>query len=950
MWCAALLLPCLVSPQPGPSQPGFSQPDFSQPDFSQPGASQPGIEDSTERELVRATQHAIARVSVHFENAAGEGVNIRRPGSGFFVSEDLLVTCAHLVAEVPDGPPKEGAEFWLQVYPASAFAVDAEVVARDERRDLALLRILGERRLTKSLPVVDPASLPTGSRVLAASRGGSLTLDLFAGSLAKATGPVTLREGTLDASEWILSDARFHVSLDGAPLLDAQGRVIGIHNSAHISPRPPGFDLEEGEEPDPRDSTDYSMIVSGKAILDAFADHLPEAAPTPLKKAVPSVAVGPVAAIEASVVSVIAGEEAPPETSAIGDPQSLRVEETHGSGVIVDASGLVLTSSSFFKGEEKDARVRLADGTVLEAEMLQRRRGAALLRLNVPEGVTLQAADVSRADEPIQGEWIFVAGRPAGEHVTVSVGVLSSNERDGRVQVASWVHPGHFGGAVVDREGRLLGLATDIPASATGVSHDSYLGFAIPLSRLRGEFDDWTPAPAEQNAPDAGMVAEVVTKTHGGLVNVLVSRALPQEDTGFNPFAEETETFVLLGQGSGVVIDPSGLILSNWHVVDAALGEDGGQSDEFLVEVTTQDDRKLVAKVLSTSRDDDLALLSVEVPADQGLHVIELGHSDTMELGDTVIAIGNPHGLANSVSTGIVSALNQRVMIQGRLRHYDGMLQTDAAINPGNSGGALLDTSGRLIGINSAGRTGAGLAIPIDRARQVFRDKLLSAENLRSAYLGFEARERNGKLFVTAVDETGPARDTLELEDQLVSIQARDVDSEVAFAQALLGISAWEGISLEVEREGERKTLALTPISYSAWRLFRQSGVTVRPVDYQAEGDRIRRASIALHQAYTGIDEGTPGVMMTGALEVTQVVPHGDEQPLALKPGDLLLGMTERILEQNFERQELRRFESVADLVGIVEPRAIREGYTLRCWIQRGNEISEEEIHLRKVR
>src|SRR5690606_28431956 len=124
----------------------------------------------------------------------------------------------------------------------------------------------------------------------------------------------------------------------------------------------------------------------------------------------------------------------------------------------------------------------------------------------------------------------------------------------------------------------------------------------------------------------------------------------------------------------------------------------------------------------------------------------ELGDSSKLRQGQTVIAIGNPLGLANSVSQGIVSCEELDVRIQGRLREYKGMLMTDAAINPGNSGGALLDAEARLVGINSAGRVGAGMAIPVDKAREVFADKLLSAENLRSSFLGLKVSERDGSL------------------------------------------------------------------------------------------------------------------------------------------------------------------------------------------------------------
>ena len=155
--------------------------------------------------------------------------------------------------------------------------------------------------------------------------------------------------------------------------------------------------------------------------------------------------------------------------------------------------------------------------------------------------------------------------------------------------------------------------------------------------------------------------------------------------------------------GSGVIVSPNGYILTNNHVVESA--------DE--IEVVLNDSRRARATVIGTDPDTDLAVLKIDL---ERLPVIVLGNSDTLQVGDQVLAIGNPFGVGQTVTGGIVSALGRN---QLGINTFENFIQTDAAINPGNSGGALVDTSGNLLGINSAiysrsgGNMGIGFAIPV---------------------------------------------------------------------------------------------------------------------------------------------------------------------------------------------------------------------------------------------
>jgi len=181
-----------------------------------------------------------------------------------------------------------------------------------------------------------------------------------------------------------------------------------------------------------------------------------------------------------------------------------------------------------------------------------------------------------------------------------------------------------------------------------------------------------------------------------------------------------------LGSGSGVVVDVSGVVLTNHHVVD-------GASE---VTVMFQDGRKVVSKNITSDPKTDLAI--VRLDQSKGPYAaLELGDSDSMEIGDRVLAVGAPFGLAGTVTHGIVSAKNRNLNVN----MYEDFIQTDAAIDPGNSGGPLLNIDGQVIGINSAiksrtgGFQGIGLAIPSNLARSI-KDQLLANGSVKRSYIG----------------------------------------------------------------------------------------------------------------------------------------------------------------------------------------------------------------------
>jgi Do/DeqQ family serine protease len=241
------------------------------------------------------------------------------------------------------------------------------------------------------------------------------------------------------------------------------------------------------------------------------------------------------------------------------------------------------------------------------------------------------------------------------------------------------------------------------------------------------------PIPLADGAP-VQTLAPVVSRITPGIVGIAV-RGRVRED---NPLLQDPlfRRFFNLQQqpveretqatGSGVIVDAAqGYVMTNAHVVENANS----------IEVTTKDNRRLTAKLIGRDPDTDIAVL--QIPAG-GLTSVPIGDSDRLQVGDFVLAVGNPFGLGQTVTSGIVSALGRSGLgIEG----YEDFIQTDASINPGNSGGPLVDLQGRVVGINTAilapggGNIGIGFAVPINMARQVM-DQLVNYGEIKRGRIG----------------------------------------------------------------------------------------------------------------------------------------------------------------------------------------------------------------------
>lgn len=267
------------------------------------------------------------------------------------------------------------------------------------------------------------------------------------------------------------------------------------------------------------------------------------------------------------------------------------------------------------------------------------------------------------------------------------------------------------------------------------------------------------------------------------------------------------------GMGSGVIVSADGYVLTNNHVVEGA----------DLIEVILNDRRRARAKVVGTDPDTDLAILKIELDR---LPVMVLGDSDDLQVGDQVLAIGNPFGVGQTVTAGIVGALGRN---QLGINTFENFIQTDAAINPGNSGGALVDVNGNLLGINTAiysrtgGSLGIGFAIPVATAKQVM-DSIVKDGQVTRGWIGVEPNELSPELretfgvaatqgvIVTGVLQGGPAaRAGVAPGDVIVAIAGTAVDDVSQLLAQVAALKPGIPAQFSVQRKKQNLQLAITP-------------------------------------------------------------------------------------------------------------------------------------------
>jgi len=316
------------------------------------------------------------------------------------------------------------------------------------------------------------------------------------------------------------------------------------------------------------------------------------------------------------------------------------------------------------------------------------------------------------------------------------------------------------------------------------------------------------------------------------------------------------------GLGSGVIVDPSGIIITNDHVIRGASA----------IHVVLADGRELEAEVIGSDANNDLAVLKVS--SKQALPAAKLGTSADLMIGETVIAIGSPFGLSKTVTSGVVSATGRTFKADGRT--YNDFLQTDAAINPGNSGGPLLNVDGDVIGINTAifaSAQGIGFAIPADKVRRIV-DELTRFGKVRPAWVGLETQDLSPRLsrqlgwdrtygvVVSDVEPGSPADQAgIRRGDVLAEMGGSRISDSEDYVTRARGYPARAAFPLVLFREGAQRTVQVTPVEFPpqliealAWNRL---GLRVKPV--------------------------------RGAMAVQSVRPGSAADEVGLEPGDVIL-------------------------------------------------------------
>ena len=319
--------------------------------------------------------------------------------------------------------------------------------------------------------------------------------------------------------------------------------------------------------------------------------------------------------------------------------------------------------------------------------------------------------------------------------------------------------------------------------------------------------------------PAVGSYREAAGRAMPAVVNILTSKAQPQHhpllrDPLFRKFfgerAPRDEQVASLG--SGVIVSTEGFILTNHHVVAAA----------DAIEVVLADGRRAPARVVGTDPETDLAVIRIDA---KNLPVIVLGHAEQARVGDVVLAIGNPFGVGQTVTMGIISAVGRNNL---HINQFENFIQTDAAINFGNSGGALIDTSGNLIGINAAiysqtgGSVGIGFAIPVTTAKSVMEAIIKHGQVVRG-WIGIESQDitpeladsfelaRQSGTIIAGVVRGGPAeRAGMRHGDILLTVQGKQVANSRDMLSLIAQLVPGQKATMTVMRKNRQSTLDVT--------------------------------------------------------------------------------------------------------------------------------------------
>jgi Do/DeqQ family serine protease len=423
----------------------------------------------------------------------------------------------------------------------------------------------------------------------------------------------------------------------------------------------------------------------------------------------------------------------------------------------------------------------------------------------------------------------------------------------------------------------------------------------------------WAPVPGRASSLREDAVVLAVKGASPAVVNISTEETVKRKphpfssldldpffDQFFNNFFDprDERNYTHQSLGSGVIFKKDGFILTNWHVVEKASS----------IKVILINEQRYDAQLIGSSPELDLAVLKIEVKED--LPTIRLGNSDTLMMGERVIAIGNPFGLSHTVTTGVVSAVNRAMKVGDE--EYRDFIQTDASINPGNSGGPLLTIDGELIGINTAiygqGAQGIGFAIPINKAKRVVDNLILHGE-LSPVWLGMQVQdlspelasylgyEGTGGVLVKKLEPGSPAEKAgMEKTDIITRIENKDVKDASDYWASLKQYTPKDTIPFTVFRKGKSIAIPLSaeefPVSKAEEYVYNLLGIGIEEIAQKAKG-------------------GSGKTDHKGVL-VSKIKPQSRAERVGIKPGDMILQINKTTINslQDFRKAVASIFQN----------------------------------------
>ncbi len=395
-------------------------------------------------------------------------------------------------------------------------------------------------------------------------------------------------------------------------------------------------------------------------------------------------------------------------------------------------------------------------------------------------------------------------------------------------------------------------------------------------------------------------LVQAVESCQGAVVNIRGRKSVAQADE-FNLTSKVMKQ--VNGMGTGVIIDPRGYILTNYHVVQ----------DVRQIKVTTNKNETSVAQLIAFDEDTDLAIIRINTK--RSLPVIKIGTSRDLMLGETVVAIGNAYGYEHTITRGVISQVNRKVQVS-ETQIYNDLIQTDASINPGNSGGPLINLDGEMIGINVAVRVnaqGIAFAIPVDSVMDI-ASRLLAKIVSNDVYAGLKTKtifKSNQPLTVVeTVDPESPAAlSGIRIGDEIRSIAGRNCSRSVDFQRAMLDRRPGQQLQVVAVSSGQSRNVQIklnAPKLSEQGLIWQSMGLRLAPVD----GKMMRHLSV-------GFEHG---------LKVVQVRIGSPADRSNITAGDILVAM------------DGWKTESIDNVVYILNQKHIQESKPFEYYIFRGKQ------------